>query len=149
MKLSRPLLALLTAGLLAATAGSQAQPLLAPSLVSLDDFESYANSNALAAAWSKWAGNGILGLETNIICGGSQSLRLKYSLSAVPHTNTLARNFGSPQDWSGFNTITFDYGGTSGNSTDNVILQLLDHLGGVLGSFIITGGTAYSPCTNV
>ena len=53
------------------------------------------------------------------------------------------------QDWSAFNTITFNYGGAVGNSTDNILVRILDHLGGVLGSFSLIGATAYSACTNV
>src|SRR5436190_10245483 len=127
----------------------QAQPLLSPSLTVLDDFESYTSTNALSAAWSNSIGAPIIGLETNIICGGARALRMKYSLSALPRTNTVSHNFGSPQDWSSFNTITFSYGGTISNSTDNVFVQLLDHLGGVLGTFSLAGATAYTPCTNV
>jgi hypothetical protein len=108
MTLSRPILALLTTSLLFAAAGGRGQPVTMPSLVTLDDFESYASSNALAAVWSNFAGAGVIGLETNIVCGGTQALRLKYSLAASPNTNTVARTFSSPQDWSTFNTITFN-----------------------------------------
>jgi hypothetical protein len=76
-------------------------------------------------------------------------MRLKYTLSASVNTNTVSRDFGSPQDWSGYNIITFNYGGASGNSTDNVFVRILDHLGGMLGSFTLTGATAYSSCTTV
>jgi hypothetical protein len=126
-----------------------AQPFVGPALFTLDDFESYQNTNALGAVWPVSAGTPTIGLETNIICGGTQAMRLKYALSTSVNTNTVARNFGAPQDWSGFNIVTFNYGGASGNSTDNVFVRILDHLGGVLGSFTLTGATAYSACTNV
>ena len=144
MKLRRRLLAFLAAALLSQGSAGRAQ-----TLISVDNFESYSNNAALYLVWSNFVGSGLFRLETHIVCEGSQALRLWYSVASAPFTNTLVLTFTSPQDWSTFNTFTFSYGGAFGNSTDDVIFQILDHLGGVLGTFIIPGGTAVYPCTDV
>jgi hypothetical protein len=113
MKSSCRLLAVLVVSWFLGSHSARAQSAV---LQLIDDFESYPNTNALAAVWPISAGSPTLGLETNIICGGTQAMRLKYALSISVNTNTVARNFGSPQDWSGYNIITFNYGGASGNS---------------------------------
>jgi lysophospholipase L1-like esterase len=126
-----------------------AQTLLVPQKVLLDDFESYPSTNALVAVWTNFVGNGTIGLETNIIYEGTKALRLKYSVGSSPNTNTVIYRFPSPQNWSTNNSIWFSHGGAVGNSTDNLIVQIFDHLDGLLGSYVISGGTVTSPYANV
>src|SRR5262245_4667844 len=119
MKVSRIISAVLLLGLLAVRL--QAQPLV-PFRQLVDDFEAYPSTNVLTTVWSNFVGSGTIGLETNIIYEGKQSLRLKYSVGSAPNTNTVICRFAAPQDWSAVNIISFSYGGALGNSTDNLVL---------------------------
>lgn len=145
----RPLkITLISVAFFLALKSSQAQDPVLPWQSAIEDFESYPDTNALVTVWTNFVGNGTINLETNFIYEGRLALRLRYTLGSVPNTNLFIRRFETPQDWSSANVIGLSFGGALNNSTDNVMVKLLDHLDGVLGTFLITGGTTVAPFTN-
>lgn len=113
---------------------------------SVENFESYASSPALTAAWPATAGAPVVTLETASACEGTQAMAFAYSGASAPFTNFVTRTFAANQNWSANTVFQFTYGGT-GNSNDDLVIQFLDQNGNVLKSQQIAGGTTHSPCS--
>lgn len=111
----------------------------APSVRALgvEDFESYANSAALAAQWQDTAGAPVQEIDTAVVHGGSQSMKLQYNCSSDPYLNQLTYNFSSAQDWSGYSQLSIWVRSVEGStSSENLAFQLKDTFGGTLGTAI-------------
>jgi len=73
----------------------------------LDDFESYADTPALAAEWvPSDASNTGVTLETTIVHGGTQSMGIQCRKNQSPG-DTVIKTYGTDQDWSDYESISF------------------------------------------
>ena len=108
---------------------------LPPVDVVIDDFESYADSAALQAAWpgtSIPGGGGASNTATSLIDVGTtdgQALRVDYNNGADPFFSQTAIDFGTPQDFSIYDTITVHYqpyfdGPPFANSLEDIEIKL-------------------------
>jgi len=85
----------------------------------VDDFESYADSAAIAAAWPhNIPGYDYIFLETGTIHQGAKAMKFTYQNGADPFVTEATRTFGTAQDWTIRNPtqLSIDFRGM----TDNV-----------------------------
>lgn len=103
-------------------------PVAAPALV-IEDFEGYADTAALEAAWVDQVGSPVQTLETTILYEGSQALRLDYA-SGV---GSLRHALSPDQDWTAYDFFQLWVYGDPTNSSEGISLGLAGSLG-ILGS---------------
>jgi hypothetical protein len=117
---------------LASSAGAQ--------ITVVDDFESYANSAALQAAWVAIAPlpTGNVTLDTTGITG--QSMSIAYDVSGG--TNAVEFTFGADQDYTLRTTVRILYQVTSGSTNEDLVLELRDSMNNVLASGTAPDGTS-------
>ena len=106
----------------------------------IDNFESYANSAALQAAWVAIAPlpSANVTLDTTGINGKSMSI--DYDVSAG--TNAVEFTFGADQDYTLRTTIRILYEAVSGSTDEDIVLELRDAANNVLGSGVAPDGTS-------
>ncbi len=106
----------------------------------IDDFESYANSAALQAAWVAIAPltSADVTLDTSGITG--QSMSIDYDVSAG--ANAVVFTFGADQNYTLRTTVRIIYEATAGSPDEDVVFQLLDASNTVLVSATAPNGTA-------
>ncbi|MEM7394040.1 MAG: hypothetical protein AAF492_17000 [Verrucomicrobiota bacterium] len=111
----------------------------------LDDFESYADTPALEAAWIADSGDPMLRLETNpaSVHSGSQAMAVDYTVGDAPFEDILIFDLGPPQDWTSFNLLEIWYRAPSAplNPLDDLFVEILDSGGGQVGQATISDGT--------
>ena len=101
--------------------------------LTVDDFESYADNEAIAAAWV----HNIPGefdyvfLDTGTRYQGSKALRLEYQNQFEPYLTEAARTFEEPQDWTvmGLNSLTLRFRGQDDNMEQQLYLRVEDAAG--------------------
>jgi hypothetical protein len=81
----------------------------------IDDFESYANTDAVAAAWPHNIGpeyNYVL-LGTDNLYQGAKNMQLYYQNQFEPYFTEATRTFAAPQDWTvqGFDKLSLAFRG--------------------------------------
>lgn len=128
------LLAVLSAVLAVATA-AQAQ------FTVIDNFESYADSTALQAAWVAIPPlpSADVTLDTTGISGKSMSVA--YDVNTVSE-NAVEFTFPTDQDYTLRTTIRVLYQVESGSNNEDLVLELRDSMGNVLGSGMAPDGTS-------
>ncbi|MBN1127206.1 MAG: hypothetical protein JXA82_19550 [Sedimentisphaerales bacterium] len=104
----------------------------------VDDFESYADDEALQSAWDP---NSFVGappdpnssnyLDTDMASQGNKSMRLKYQNITDPFTQEFTRVFDSPQDWTayGIQALTLAFHGRKENVEQPLFVYLQDQVG--------------------
>ncbi len=136
-RLLRPILFTLTwslAILLFAGSGAQAQ------FTILEDFESYADTAALVAAWTDRAGAPVQTLDTNFNFNGQNTMRVEYDASDSADSVELV--FGANQNLALRTTFRILFTQLGGNSTEDIVFELRDASDALLGSATFPGGTA-------
>ncbi|HEU5122769.1 MAG TPA: hypothetical protein VFW05_01760, partial [Verrucomicrobiae bacterium] len=61
----------------------------------VENFETYASSPALTAAWPVTTGAPVVTLESASACEGSQAMAFTYSGDSAPFTNLVTRTFAA------------------------------------------------------
>lgn len=107
----------------------------------LEDFESYADTAALAAAWADRTSTPTQSLDTSFAYNGPNSMRIDYDVSDSPFADAVEIDFGSDQDFSLKTTfrILFTQGGA--NSAEDIVLELRSSSDALLGSATFSGAT--------
>jgi len=105
----------------------------------VDDFESYASSTALQAAWVAIAplSTASVTLDTAGIDG--KSMRIAYDVSTG--TNAVEITFATDRDYTLKTTIRILYQVIAGSSNEDIVLELRDGSGTVLGKAVAPSGT--------
>ena len=106
----------------------------------VDDFESYANSAALQAAWVAQAPlpSASVTLDPAGITGKSMSIA--YDVSAG--TNAVEFTFGMDQDYSLRTTFRILYEVASGSANEDIVFELRDSMDNVLVTGVAPNGTS-------
>jgi hypothetical protein len=91
----------------------------------VEDFESYADSPALAAAWFDGAATPVQLLESGTVHGGSQAMSFAYDHSTEAF-NSVILDLGVAQDWSAYDTFSLWVFGDPLNSSESVGMALSD-----------------------
>jgi hypothetical protein len=108
-------------------------------VILVDDFESYADSTALRAAWVAQAplAPASVTLDTSGING--QSMSIAYDVSTG--TNAVEFTFATDQDYTLRTTFRIIYA-TSGSTTEDLVFELLDSVDNVLVTGVAPDGTS-------
>lgn len=105
----------------------------------VDDFEGYANSPTLNAAWRPVDGPPSVTLETSIVHGGAKSMKVSGTfVSSVLFlvTNRLA----TAQDWSSATASTIHFRGMAGNpAAADITFQLATSTGTLIDQITVSG----------
>jgi hypothetical protein len=109
-------------------------------VVVVDDFESYANSAALQAAWVAQAP--LMSANVTLVSGviNGQSMQIAYDVSGG--TNSVLFTFPADQDMSLKTTFRILYKVTGGSTGEEIGFELLDSMDNVLVSATAPDGTA-------
>jgi hypothetical protein len=107
-----------------ATLAAGLAPVRASALL-VEDFESYADSAALQAAWFDGASTPVQLLETGTVHGGSQAMSFAYDHSTDAF-NSVILDLGVAQDWSAYDTFSLWVFGDPANSSESVGMALSD-----------------------
>ena len=99
----------------------------------LDDFESYANSEEIAATWV----HNIPGdfdyvfLETDKVSQGNQAMRFEYQNQHEPFFTEATRTFAQPKDWTinGRDALTLVFRGENSNLEQQLYIRIEDAAG--------------------
>lgn len=94
----------------------------------VEDFESYADDEAIQAAWP----DNIEGFEYAYLDGtGNQRLWFEYQNQYEPFATEVTRTFDSVQDWTQFNfeTLSLSFGGRVENVEQQMYLEVADAQG--------------------
>jgi PEP-CTERM motif-containing protein len=111
--------------------------------LTVEDFETYADTAALNAAWPATvssASGPVVTLSTGagFFHSGAKAMQLDYDCSGNPpsvNENQLQFTFGSNQNWSGFSQFDLWVRSVDGaTSNEKLSLQLKDEFGATLGS---------------
>ncbi len=116
---SRNLSVLALAALAAGLVPSESSALL------VEDFESYADSAALEAAWFDGTATPVQLLESGTVHGGSQAMSFAYDHS-IDAFNSVILDLGVAQDWSAYDTFSIWVYGNPLNSSESVGMALSD-----------------------
>lgn len=99
--------------------------------MTIDDFESYADDAAIAAAWP----HNITGdfsyvfADTSTFSQGSKSLRLEYQNQYEPFVTEATRTFDVAQDWRSRIALALDFRGKRDNVEQPLYVRLEDEAG--------------------
>ena len=108
-------------------------------ITNVEDFESYADTAALRAAWVP---NDITNtpntLETSIVGDGSQAMAVEMKSKQKSKNDNFERTFGSSQDWSQSNGIQFKF---RNNGSPIIEIHITDASGDGSKHTITTSGT--------
>ncbi|OHB55683.1 MAG: hypothetical protein A2Y12_12420 [Planctomycetes bacterium GWF2_42_9] len=77
-------------------------------VISINDFESYANTIALKSDWSNTA-NLALTLDTTEFHGGAKSMKFAYNNGASPYYSKSEYALDTVEDWTGTTSVNFWY----------------------------------------
>ncbi|MBN1817906.1 MAG: hypothetical protein JW828_11135 [Sedimentisphaerales bacterium] len=106
--------------------------------IAVEDFESYADDEALRAVWdpNSFVGaptdpNGLNFLDAGSAVQGNKSMRLKYQNLTEPFTQEFTRVFDDPQDWTayGIRALTLAFLGRRQNMEQPMFVLLWDESG--------------------
>jgi hypothetical protein len=101
--------------------------------VTIDDFESYADDAAIAAAWPHNIGGDFsyVFADTSTFSQGSKSLRLEYQNQYEPFVTEATRTFDVAQNWTGMNvaSLAVDFRGKRDNVEQPFYVRLEDEAG--------------------
>jgi len=126
---------------LLAFAVALALPSIARAQITLiDNFESYANSAALQAAWVAIPPLAAADVTLDATGINGKSMSIDYDVSAG--TNAVEFTFPADQDYTLLTTVRILYHATSGSTAEDIVLELRDNIGTVLGSGVAPDGTS-------
>jgi len=100
--------------------------------LAIDDFESYADSAAIAAAWPhNIPGYDYIFLETGTIHQGAKAMKFTYQNGADPFVTEATRTFATAQDWTIGNPaqLSIDFRGMNDNVEQPLYVTLEDEAG--------------------
>jgi len=100
--------------------------------VSVDDFEAYAESSDIEAAWvCNVQGFGYVSLEKN---GNDEQMRLQYENQFEPYFTEATKTFATPSDWTlgGIGTLSLEFRGKVSNVAQPMSLLLEDTSGAIV-----------------
>jgi len=100
--------------------------------LAIDDFESYADSSQIAAAWPhNIPGYDYIFLETGTIRQGAKAMKFTYQNGADPFVTEATRTFGTAQDWTVGNPIqlSVDFRGVRDNVEQPLYVRVEDDAG--------------------
>jgi hypothetical protein len=106
----------------------------------VDDFESYANSAALQAAWVAVAPLAAADVTLDPAGITGKSMSIDYDVSAG--TNSVAFTYGADQDFRLRTTVRIIYEATAGSTNEDVTFEFLDSANTVLVTGVAPNGTA-------
>lgn len=99
----------------------------------IDDFESYADDAAIAAAWPHNIGGDFqyVFAETTTILQGAKAMRLEYENQFDPFFTEATRTFAAAQDWKGLNgqSLVLNFRGKRDNVEQPLYVRLEDEAG--------------------
>lgn len=98
----------------------------------IDDFESYADTAAIAAAWPhNIPGYDYIFLETGTVHQGAKAMRFTYQNGADPFVTEATRTFDTAQDWTSGNPaqLSIDFRGMKDNVEQPLYVRLADDAG--------------------
>jgi hypothetical protein len=115
--------------------------------LNVEDFESYANTGALEASWVDTVNTMALDddppvltefpiqtVDTSTFHDGSQSMKLRYNLSADPYENQIQFEFEANQNWLAYDTFSVWVRSEDGEtSLEKLTIQLKNEFGETLG----------------
>jgi hypothetical protein len=100
--------------------------------LTIDDFESYADSAQIAAAWPhNIPGYDYVFLETGTIRQGAKAMKFTYQNGADPFVTRATRTFAAAQDWTvaGLAQLSIDFRGVNDNVEQPLYVTLEDDAG--------------------
>ncbi|MGE5296504.1 MAG: hypothetical protein ACM3VT_16920 [Solirubrobacterales bacterium] len=100
--------------------------------ITVEDFESYADDAAIAAAWPHNIGGDFsyVFADTSTFSQGAKSLRLEYQNQYEPFVTEATHTFDVAQDWRAINgTLALDFRGKSDNVEQPFYIRLEDEAG--------------------
>ena len=111
-------------------------------VTTIDNFESYADSTALRAAWAAIAPLASSSVTLNPAGITGKSMSIAYDVSTG--TNSVQFTFGADQNYSLKTTIRVVYAVSSGSANEDVVIELRDALDNVLVTGVAPAGTGVS-----
>jgi hypothetical protein len=101
----------------------------------LDNFELYTDSANLRASWHDSSNSGVntsVGLETEIVHSGGQSMICAYDNSGATHYSEIYREYSSAQDWTiaGAKVLGLFFHGSQTNNAEQMYVIVEDSVGG-------------------
>lgn len=101
--------------------------------VIVDDFESYADTAQIAAAWPHNIAGGFeyIFLETATVYQGARAMRFDFQNQYAPFLTEATRTFAAPQDWTiaGVNMLSLDFRGHRQNFEQRLFIRIEDAAG--------------------
>lgn len=98
--------------------------------LTIDDFESYADSAAVAAAWPhNITGYDYVFLETGTINQGAKAMKFTYQNGADPFVTVATRTFAAAQDWTIGTTLAVNFRGVKDNVEQPLYVAVEDEAG--------------------
>jgi hypothetical protein len=103
--------------------------------LAVDDFESYADTEAIATAWPHniEGDYDYLFLETSTVRHGAKGMRFEYQNQYEPFFTETTRTFDEPQDWTimdiGFGMLALDFRGENDNMEQQMYIRVEDAAG--------------------
>jgi hypothetical protein len=100
--------------------------------IGIDDFESYADSAQIAAAWPhNIPGYDYIFLETGTVRQGAKAMKFTYQNGADPFITEATRTFSTAQDWTVGNPVqlSMDFRGLTDNVAQPLYVILADDAG--------------------
>jgi len=98
--------------------------------VAIDDFESYADNAAIAAAWPhNITGYDYVFLETGTVNQGAKAMKFTYQNGADPFITMATRTFAAAQDWTIGTQLAIDFRGMRDNVEQPLYVVVEDEAG--------------------
>jgi len=98
--------------------------------VAIDDFESYADNAAIAAAWPhNITGYDYVFLETGTVNQGAKAMKFTYQNGADPFITVATRTFAAAQDWTIGTQLAVDFRGMTDNVEQPLYVTIADEAG--------------------
>jgi hypothetical protein len=93
----------------------------------VDDFESYADSNALKLVWIEEAGSDIY-LDTDVYHNGAKSAEFDYNNITSPYCSQVSRTYSTAQNWTsgGVRYLSLFFHGSVDNDAEQLYVILQD-----------------------
>ncbi len=100
---------------------------LPPDTYTIDDFESYASTTALQAAWApdQYDKSGLISSYT-LNADNTKYMEINANLGQSPYYDIMTRNLNGA-DWAGKTTLTIDYRGAYAKSSEKLEVEILDN----------------------
>jgi len=94
--------------------------------LTIEDFEGYASTAELLAAWAPSA-NGTETLEQTTVFEGDKAMRIDYSCAQGDFSTVFV--YAVEEDWTSYSTFSLMYVGSAANSSEKLFVELRDIYG--------------------